>query len=132
YIGHILSDRQELQEAEESFRRAVNHHDQCFTKLGAHPEFNRERAAAYSALGNQLLANARAQAQDPKTKLQEAAANFSKYIEIDSKEPSVWNNRGEVFAELEKWDQADADFAKAVELAPQQPLQHFHLALARL
>src|SRR5262249_36489815 len=58
--------------------------------------------------------------------------SFSKAIELNPKAWWAWNGRGEVYAQLQEWDKAGCDFAKSVELAPQQHLPHYRHALARL
>ena len=89
-----------------------------------------EWSLAYSNLASQLVASGRTEAA---TEIfRQAVASFSKTIELNGKTWWTWSSRGEAYAELGEWDEAEADFAKAVELAPEQAQLHYRRALARL
>ena len=85
---------------------------------------------AYSDLASQLVASGRT--QEAKEVFRQAAARFSKTIELNGKTWWAWSSRGEAYAELGEWNKAEADFAKAVELAPEQVHLHYRRALAGL
>lgn len=56
----------------------------------------------------------------------EAAESYTRALELKpATEPSDWRNyyvRGISYERLDLWDQAEADFRKSLELAPEQPL----------
>jgi tetratricopeptide (TPR) repeat protein len=51
---------------------------------------------------------------------QAAIESFSKVIERDKTYYEAYNERGKAYAELKQWREAEADFGKAAELAPDQ------------
>ena len=63
---------------------------------------------------------------------QAAADSYSLVIERDPSRRDAYHSRGWAHAELEKWPQAEADFAKAVELAPDDAGMWYFRALVCL
>ena len=70
-LGGILKAHKP-QEAEETFRRLVELHEQCAAKHPANPEFNSDMSLAYLNLGDQLVANGRAEEAERFYRLAEA------------------------------------------------------------
>ena len=129
-LGRILGITQKPHEAEKAYRQAIELHEQRAAKLPDTSEYRWEWPLAYSNLASQLMASGRT--QEAKDVFRQAAASFSRAIDLNSKIWWLWSSRGEAYAELGEWDKAEADFAKVVELAPEQAVLHYHLALARL
>ena len=49
----------------------------------------------------------------------EAIADYSKAIEINPVDPSLYNNRAMIYGTLLKWNKAIEDLSKVIELEPQ-------------
>jgi tetratricopeptide (TPR) repeat protein len=130
WLGRALAKGNKTQEAEGAFRRAIELYDGLVAKFPNIPDFQRDWSLAYFELGNELAAGSHANAVAEL--VHQAVASSSKVIELNPKAWAWWNSRGEAYAQLNGWDKAADDFAKAVELAPKQPLPHYHHALARL
>jgi serine/threonine protein kinase/Tfp pilus assembly protein PilF len=130
-LGRILGATHKPHEAETALRQAIELDEQRAAKLPDTPEFRWKWSLGYySDLASQLVASGGT--QEAKEVFRQAAARFSKTIELNGKTWWAWSNRGEAYAELGEWDKAEADFAKAVELAPEQAQLHYRCALARL
>jgi eukaryotic-like serine/threonine-protein kinase len=130
-LGRVLGDSHKPHEAEKALRRAIEVDEERAAKLPDTPEFRWKWSLEYySDLASQLVTSGRT--QDAKEVFRQAVARFSKTIELNGKTWWAWSNRGEAYAELGEWDKAEADFAKAVELHPEQPQLHYRRALARL
>jgi serine/threonine protein kinase/Tfp pilus assembly protein PilF len=130
-LGRILGAMYNPLEAEKALRQAIELDEQRAAKL---PETSEARwkwsLEYYSDLASQLVAGGRT--REAKEVFLQAAARFSKTIERDRKKWWTWSNRGEVYAELGEWNEAEADFAKAVKLAPERAHLHYRRALAGL
>jgi len=61
----------------------------------------------------------RGQEESQAQKWQSAADSYSKVIARDQSRRDAYHSRGWAHAELEKWSLAEADFAKATELSPE-------------
>jgi len=55
---------------------------------------------------------------------------FTELIEEDPENASVWSNRGSVRLSMDKFDEATADFSKAINLAPEAPVPFLNRAIA--
>lgn len=55
---------------------------------------------------------------------------FTELIEEDPENASVWSNRGSVRLSMDKFDEATADFSKAIKLAPEAPVPFLNRAIA--
>ena len=130
-LGRILGAMHQPHEAEKALRQAIELDEQRVAKLPDTPESRWEWSLEYySDLASQLVASGRT--QEAKEVFRQAAARFSKTIELNGKTWWAWSSRGEAYAELGEWDKADADFAKAVELAPERAHLHYCRAMAGL
>src|SRR5207244_9807099 len=67
-----------------------------------------------------------------KTDYRQALDLYTKAIERAPKAAWAYQQRGTVYAWLDQWDKAEADFVKAVELRTGDPLPWNYLALVRL
>ncbi len=102
--GTILSNHGKLQEAELSFRKAIE----------IKPDF----AKAHSNLGNILI---------DLGKLQEAELSFRKAIEIKPDFAKAHFNLGNILIDLGKLQEAELSFRKAIEIKPDFAKAHFNL-----
>jgi tetratricopeptide (TPR) repeat protein len=129
-LGRVLEATKRPDEAVSVYRLAIDLHEQRAAKFPDHPEYLAEWSLAYFDLGHQLAATGRTSEVD--ALFQKAVIGHSKGIKLSPNSWQVWSSRGEAYAELKDWNNAVTDFAKAVELAPQQPLLHYRHALVRL
>jgi Tfp pilus assembly protein PilF len=74
----------------------------------------------------------RANAHSQRAEWGEAAADYSRAIQLNPDDPDCWSNRGFAHASLGQWDKAAADYAKAAELNENDPLPSYWLALLHL
>lgn len=92
-----------------------------------HAIFIRYLAAAYRNLADVLI-------RDGRTK--EALAEYSKAIEasieLGTDHADVWRHRAGIYVELEQWDLATGDLAKAIEQGHTGYRPHYELALVHL
>jgi tetratricopeptide (TPR) repeat protein len=62
----------------------------------------------------------------------EAEAAFRKAVRLNPNDPEPYSRRGQVYAGLEQWDKAAADFAQAIKLKPDEAIAHYWHALSCL
>src|SRR5262249_22767023 len=105
-------------------------------RQGGETEGNRSAQRGYltaliaRARGQWRLYVRRGRAQKELENWVEAVADLTKALEIENKaDPSVWHDRGEVYAEQGQWQKSAADFARGVELGlttvrPQLAIAH--------
>jgi eukaryotic-like serine/threonine-protein kinase len=65
-------------------------------------------------------------------KYDKAVDDYSKALELNGGRPELWSMRGNAHAELDRWEEATADFAKTVELKSVDPRDHYRRALTLL
>jgi tetratricopeptide (TPR) repeat protein len=97
---------------------ALGHSDEAMTSLQALVAANPQDPEAWSALGS---------LQRSAKKFEEAAKSYDKAVELIGATPdrSYWTLfyfRGICFERSKQWPKAEADFKKALELFPEQPL----------
>ena len=100
YRGRILQNQGNLDEAVSFYSKAINRNPDF-------AEAYRYRANAFKDMGE----------------LAASAEDYSSLIALEP-EPIFYNRRGLVYEELEKWDDALADYTKTIELSPKWPIAY--------
>jgi serine/threonine protein kinase/tetratricopeptide (TPR) repeat protein len=129
-IGVLLALRKEFLEAEKSYRRAVEIHEQRLARFPDQPVSQRdeedlrlrEAAGSYFDLAALLAATGRKQ---------EAESVLRKFLLLP-KNLQLATLHGRAYAELEEWQNAAAAFEQATTLTPDSPLAWYFLALVHL
>jgi tetratricopeptide (TPR) repeat protein len=129
-VADLLREDGRAEEAERFYHLAEVHWRRLVAAAPNDIECLRGLGLSYHNLG--LLLDAQPRKREAKELLRQAVASFSKGLKLNPKTWGAWNSRGEAFAQLEEWDKAAADLAKAVALAPHQPILHNRHALVRL
>lgn len=62
-------------------------------------------------------------------KYDQAVADLSKAIQLNSDNASAYNNRGSAYSDLNQYDQAIADSTKAIQLDPKEPIYYANRAI---
>ena len=60
----------------------------------------------------------------------EAIQDYSNAIELDPKNSSYLNNRGDVLYNLKRYEEAIQDYSKAIELDPKNGLYYYNRGMA--
>jgi serine/threonine protein kinase/Flp pilus assembly protein TadD len=104
----------------------------CFSTISK-PQYDdaaRFYAAAVAARPRSaFLRNCLGRVLSAKGSFAEAAAEFSKAIELRSDYPAPWFNRGVAYARLKRWDDALASCREGLRLQPDHPDAHHSLGL---
>lgn len=87
-----------------------------------------EQVALGGALGKERAYNERALGHAQAGRYEDALADYSKAIDINPKDPSVYANRAALLILLEREAEAKADLDRALKLDPKHPRARFNLA----
>ncbi len=122
-LGFFREKRNRPEEAEELYRRALAIKEGLVTECPEVPEYWRLFLSTSHRLSALLTESGR---------LDEAEKLYSKAVDLRPDEADPLVARGDWYARRGQWEKAAADFAKAVELAPEDHWNWYRLAPVRL
>jgi tetratricopeptide (TPR) repeat protein len=122
YLADIYQASGRLRESESARRQAVADRNALVNQFPELGRYRWELTYNCAKLGGLLKDLGR---------LDEALVFLGKSIEANP-DAGLYSGRGQLYAGLEQWDKAAADFAQAIKLKPDEAVTHYWHALARL